>query len=312
MENKKLEDVVKVLFDTFINKKENDVNSSKFRINNFNPNTRIQALKEKEIKTLINLENLNSNVVKCQRLLEVYTGVINNTNHRNYFSNLQWYKHFNTFRQDYLYEFSNTDKLRNEYILRELVTNPTYLEKYNLMLEDKGLRVILANPKRLKEDIKYSKYINILMPFITTLKDENYKKDTVEIKVDMNSKFIELNQDMLEDLLNEKSIDDEDRNQKRLIEIREQIKKELEKQTEEIEKVSTFNKYNFLINMYDIKDFILFGVFFENSIDNPSRRELDKRNKILNRKNLMYLIDNSIVINFNKINKILRAENKII
>lgn len=310
MENKKIEDVVKVLFDTFINKKENDVNSSKFRINNFNPNTRIQALKEKEIKTLINLENLNSNVVKCQRLLEVYTGVINNTNHRNYFSNLQWYKHFNTFRQDYLYEFSNTDKLRNEYILRELVTNPTYLEKYNLMLEDKGLRVILANPKRLKEDTKYSKYINILMPFITTLKDESYKKDTVEIKVDMNSKFIELNQDMLEDLLNEKSIDDENRNQKRLIEIREQIKKELEKQTEEIEKVSTFNKYNFLINMYDIKDFILFGVFFGNSIDNPSRRELDKRNKILNRKNLMYLIDNSIVINFNKINKILRAENK--
>ena len=310
MENKKLEDVTKVLFDTFINKKENDNNSSKYKINNFNPSTRIQALKEKEIKTLINLENLNSNVVKCQRLLEVYTGVINNTNCKNYFSNLQWYKNFNTFRQDYLYEFSNTDKLRNEYILRELVTNPTYLEKYNLMLEDKGLKVILANPKKIKENIMYSKYVNILMPFITTLKDENNKKETVEVKIDMNNKFVELNQELLKNLENEKNIKDEVNNEKRILKIRENLEKEVEEKSDEIQKEINFNKYNFLINMYDIKDCILFGAFLEKPIDNPSRRELDRQNKILSRKNLMYLIDNSIVIHLNKINTILKAEKR--
>ena len=298
-----IKEITENIFKSLIKKKETRKatrnSSTGLDIMNFNWYSRMKKLKEKEIENLIQYENAITNISKCHRLVEVYNGMISNVNRQNYFANLQWYKNFKKFRQEYLYDFSKLDKLNNEYVLRQLVVDKEFLENYNLILKDRGLKVVLAKESRLFskdiKDKKYKKYINQLMPFVTTLNEETKRKDVTTLKIKKGA-VIQVNDEFLEKLFKAST-------QEEIRKTNEELLKILESNSqEEIEKSNNsdevdFNKYNILINLYDLNDILLFGEFDNyNNISNPSRREQDKIKKILSKKNLMSLIDNSIVI----------------
>ena len=305
-----IKDIIKSLFNISINNKEKKVNILN---KNFNSTKAIEELKDKEIGVLISHENIMSNFSKAQRLLEVYSGSIDKEYKKKYISNIKWYKNFKNFRQDYLYQFSVIDNLRNEYILRALVTDKKFLDNYNIILKKKGLKVVIVNNKKL-EDPKYKKYINNLMPFITTNEDEKNKEtheDNVEIKV--QGSIVNLDDSSIEEIF--KGTADLEKLLKPLEEkkkAKETIETTLNKTAKEKSKDNKNNKYNFLINMYDLKDIFLFGVINERLPKNPSRREIDRNKKILNRTNLMKLINNSLVVNFKGESNLELQENKLV
>lgn len=305
-----IKDIIKSLFNISINNKEKKVNILN---NNFNSTKAIEELKDKEIGVLISHENIMSNFSKAQRLLEVYSGSIDKEYRKKYISNIKWYKNFKNFRQDYLYQFSVIDNLRNEYILRALVTDKKFLDNYNIILKKKGLKVVIVNNKKL-EDPKYKKYINNLMPFITTNEDEKNKEtheDNVEIKV--QGSIVNLDDSSIEEIF--KGTADLEKLLKPLEEkkkAKETIETTVNKTAKEKSKDNKNNKYNFLINMYDLKDIFLFGVINEKLPKNPSRREIDRNKKILNRTNLMKLINNSLVVNFKGESNLELQENKLV
>ena len=314
MANKQIpiKNIIKSLLDISINNKEK---KAKILNNKFNSTKAIEELKDKEIDILISHENIMSNFSKAQRLLEVYSGSIDKEYKKKYMANIKWYKNFKNFRQDYLYQFSTIDKLRNEFILRELVTNKKFLENYNMILRKKGLKVVIISNKKL-EDPKYNKYVNNLMPFVTTLEDEKSKEifeDNIEIKI--QGSIVELDDSNIEEIFKgtinmeviEKNIKKALENNKNTVTSiqRKEINKEKEKNKKN-------NKYNFLINMHDLKDIFLFGVINEKLPKNPSRREIDRNKKILNKTNIMKLIHNSLVVNFKGENNLELKENKLV
>lgn len=322
MENLKdieIKEISESIFKTFIKKREME---KKLNAMEFNWYSRIQKLKEREIENLIEFENLMSNASKCHRLIEVYNGMIKNANAQNYFANLQWYKNFQRFKQDYLYEFSKTDKLNNEWILRQLVIDKEFLENYNIVLKERGLKIILAKDSRLSsndiKDVKYKKYINQLMPFVVTLSEENTKRNVATLKI-TNGTILQLEKDLLEKIIQADTEEQIKENEKLILSILEDKERKenknlnnTEDNSEDDEKVK-FNKYNVIINLYDLEDILLFGEFDKlDTVTNPSRRELDRLKKILNKKNLMALINNSIVIdNTNEDVKLEINENRL-
>lgn len=322
MENLKdieIKEITESIFKSFIKKREME---KKLNAMEFNWYSRIQKLKEREIENLIEFENLMSNASKCHRLIEVYNGMIKNANAQNYFANLQWYKNFQRFKQDYLYEFSKTDKLNNEWILRQLVIDKEFLENYNIVLKERGLKIILAKDSRLSsndiKDVKYKKYINQLMPFVVTLSEENTKRNVATLKI-TNGTILQLEKDLLEKIIQADTEEQIKENEKLILSILEDKERKenknlnnTEDNSEDDEKVK-FNKYNVIINLYDLEDILLFGEFDKlDTVTNPSRRELDRLKKILNKKNLMALINNSIVIdNTNKDVKLEINENRL-
>lgn len=322
MENLKdieIKEISESIFKSFIKKREME---KKLNAMEFNWYSRIQKLKEREIENLIEFENLMSNASKCHRLIEVYNGMIKNANAQNYFANLQWYKNFQRFKQDYLYEFSKTDKLNNEWILRQLVIDKEFLENYNIVLKERGLKIILAKDSRLSsndiKDVKYKKYINQLMPFVVTLSEENTKRNVATLKI-TNGTILQLEKDLLERIIQADTEEQMKENEKLILSILEDKERKenknlnnTEDNSEDDEKVK-FNKYNVIINLYDLEDILLFGEFDKlDTVTNPSRRELDRLKKILNKKNLMALINNSIVIdNTNEDVKLEINENRL-
>lgn len=305
-----IKEITENIFKSLIKKKETRKatrnSSTGLDIMNFNWYSRTKKLKEKEIENLIQYENAITNISKCHRLVEVYNGMISNVNRQNYFANLQWYKNFKKFRQEYLYDFSKLDKLNNEYVLRQLVVDKEFLENYNLILKDRGLKVVLAKESRLFskdiKDNKYKKYINQLMPFVTTLNEETKRKDVTTLKIKKGA-VIQVNDEFLEKLFKASTQEEIRRTNEELLKILESNSQEEIEKSNNSDEVD-FNKYNILINLYDLNDILLFGEFDNyNNISNPSRREQDKIKKILSKKNLMSLIDNSIVID-NKEEKI--------
>lgn len=322
MENLKdieIKEITESIFKSFIKKREME---KKLNAMEFNWYSRIQKLKEREIENLIEFENLMSNASKCHRLIEVYNGMIKNANAQNYFANLQWYKNFQRFKQDYLYEFSKTDKLNNEWILRQLVIDKEFLENYNIVLKERGLKIILAKDSRLSsndiKDVKYKKYINQLMPFVVTLSEENTKRNVATLKI-TNGTILQLEKDLLEKIIQADTEEQIKENEKLILSILEDKERKenknlnnTEDNSEDDEKVK-FNKYNVIINLYDLEDILLFGEFDKlDTVTNPSRRELDRLKKILNKKNLMALINNSIVIdNTNEDVKLEINENRL-
>ena len=209
LKDKEIKEITENIFKTLIKKKElrhtNRISTGVLNIDTFNWYTRTKKLKEREIENLVQFENVMSNISKCHRLMEVYNGMIENVNSKNYFANLQWYKHFRQFRQDYLYEFSKTDKLNNEWVLRQLVIDKEFLENYNIILKDRGLKVVLAKESRLfngeKKNEKYRKYINQLMPFVTTLSEENLKRDVATLKITTNGTIIQVDKAFLQKIV---------------------------------------------------------------------------------------------------------------
>ena len=314
-----IKEISESIFKSFIKKREME---KKLNAMEFNWYSRIQKLKEREIENLIEFENLMSNASKCHRLIEVYNGMIKNANAQNYFANLQWYKNFQRFKQDYLYEFSKTDKLNNEWILRQLVIDKEFLENYNIVLKERGLKIILAKDSRLSsndiKDVKYKKYINQLMPFVVTLSEENTKRNVATLKI-TNGTILQLEKDLLEKIIQADTEEQMKENEKLILSILEDKERKenknlnnIEDNSEDDEKVK-FNKYNVIINLYDLEDILLFGEFDKlDTVTNPSRRELDRLKKILNKKNLMALINNSIVIdNTNEDVKLEINENRL-
>lgn len=314
-----IKEISESIFKSFIKKREME---KKLNAMEFNWYSRIQKLKEREIENLIEFENLMSNASKCHRLIEVYNGMIKNANAQNYFANLQWYKNFQRFKQDYLYEFSKTDKLNNEWILRQLVIDKEFLENYNIVLKERGLKIILAKDSRLSsndiKDVKYKKYINQLMPFVVTLSEENTKRNVATLKI-TNGTILQLEKDLLEKIIQADTEEQIKENEKLILSILEDKERKenknlnnTEDNSEDDEKVK-FNKYNVIINLYDLEDILLFGEFDKlDTVTNPSRRELDRLKKILNKKNLMALINNSIVIdNTNEDVKLEINENRL-
>lgn len=314
-----IKEISESIFKSFIKKREME---KKLNAMEFNWYSRIQKLKEREIENLIEFENLMSNASKCHRLIEVYNGMIKNANAQNYFANLQWYKNFQRFKQDYLYEFSKTDKLNNEWILRQLVIDKEFLENYNIVLKERGLKIILAKDSRLSsndiKDVKYKKYINQLMPFVVTLSEENTKRNVATLKI-TNGTILQLEKDLLERIIQADTEEQMKENEKLILSILEDKERKenknlnnIEDNSEDDEKVK-FNKYNVIINLYDLEDILLFGKFDKlDTVTNPSRRELDRLKKILNKKNLMALINNSIVIdNTNEDVKLEINENRL-
>lgn len=314
-----IKEISESIFKSFIKKREME---KKLNAMEFNWYSRIQKLKEREIENLIEFENLMSNASKCHRLIEVYNGMIKNANAQNYFANLQWYKNFQRFKQDYLYEFSKTDKLNNEWILRQLVIDKEFLENYNIVLKERGLKIILAKDSRLSsndiKDVKYKKYINQLMPFVVTLSEENTKRNVATLKI-TNGTILQLEKDLLERIIQADTEEQMKENEKLILSILEDKERKenknlnnIEDNSEDDEKVK-FNKYNVIINLYDLEDILLFGEFDKlDTVTNPSRRELDRLKKILNKKNLMALINNSIVIdNTNEDVKLEINENRL-
>lgn len=314
-----IKEISESIFKSFIKKREME---KKLNAMEFNWYSRIQKLKEREIENLIEFENLMSNASKCHRLIEVYNGMIKNANAQNYFANLQWYKNFQRFKQDYLYEFSKTDKLNNEWILRQLVIDKEFLENYNIVLKERGLKIILAKDSRLSsndvKDVKYKKYINQLMPFVVTLSEENTKRNVATLKI-TNGTILQLEKDLLERIIQADTEEQIKENEKLILSILEDKERKenknlnnIEDNSEDDEKVK-FNKYNVIINLYDLEDILLFGEFDKlDTVTNPSRRELDRLKKILNKKNLMALINNSIVIdNTNEDVKLEINENRL-
>lgn len=314
-----IKEISESIFKSFIKKREME---KKLNAMEFNWYSRIQKLKEREIENLIEFENLMSNASKCHRLIEVYNGMIKNANAQNYFANLQWYKNFQRFKQDYLYEFSRTDKLNNEWILRQLVIDKEFLENYNIVLKERGLKIILAKDSRLSsndvKDVKYKKYINQLMPFVVTLSEENTKRNVATLKI-TNGTILQLEKDLLEKIIQADTEEQIKENENLILSILEDKERKenenlnnIENNSEDDEKVK-FNKYNVIINLYDLEDILLFGEFDKlDTVTNPSRRELDRLKKILNKKNLMALINNSIVIdNTNEDVKLEINENRL-
>lgn len=326
MENLKdieIKEITESIFKSFIKKREREKPLNPME---FNWYSRIQKLKEREIENLVQFENLMSNASKCHRLIEVYNGMIKNANAQNYFANLQWYKNFQRFKQDYLYEFSRTDKLNNEWILRQLVIDKEFLENYNIVLKERGLKIILAKDSRLSsndiKDVKYKKYINQLMPFVVTLSEENTKRNVATLKI-TNGTILQLEKDLLERIIQADTEEQIKENENLILSILEDKERKenqnlnnnlnnIENNSEDDEKVK-FNKYNVIINLYDLEDILLFGEFDKlDTVTNPSRRELDRLKKILNKKNLMALINNSIVIdNTNEDVKLEINENRL-
>ena len=312
-----IKEITESIFKSFIKKREREKPLNPME---FNWYSRIQKLKEREIENLVQFENLMSNASKCHRLIEVYNGMIKNANAQNYFANLQWYKNFQRFKQDYLYEFSRTDRLNNEWILRQLVIDKEFLENYNIVLKERGLKVILAKDSRLSsndvKDVKYKKYINQLMPFVVTLSEENTKRNVATLKI-TNGTILQLEKDLLEKIIQADTEEQIKENENLILSILEDKERKenlnnIENNSEDDEKVK-FNKYNVIINLYDLEDILLFGEFDKlDTVTNPSRRELDRLKKILNKKNLMALINNSIVIdNTNEDVKLEINENRL-
>lgn len=312
LKDNEIKEITENIFKTLIKKKElrytNRISTGVLNIDTFNWYTRTKKLKEREIENLVQFENVMSNISKCHRLMEVYNGMIENVNSKNYFANLQWYKHFRQFRQDYLYEFSKTDKLNNEWVLRQLVIDKEFLENYNIILKDRGLKVVLAKESRLfngeKKNEKYRKYINQLMPFVTTLSEESLKKDVTTLKITTNGTIVQVDKAFLQKIVEADTEEKIAENEEKILNLaleNQKIDEENENKEENLSEVNPgelkFNKYNILINLYDLGDVILFGEFDNlDNITNPSRRELDKIKKILTKKNLISLIENSIVI----------------
>ena len=301
-----INDIIKSLFDISINNKEKRM---KLLHSDYNSTKAIEILKDKEINILVAHENIMSNFSKAQRLLEVYSGSIDSEYKKKYISNIKWYKNFKNFRQEYLYTFSTIDNLRNEFILRELVTNNKFLENYNTVLRKKGLKVIIVDNKKL-ENPKYNKFVNNLMPFITTIFDEKkIKKDNDNIKITIEN-IMELDDESIEKIFLGENVENFIKNIGK-IERNYEVSKN-EDNEEKKKENNKNNKFNFMINMHDLKDIFLFGVIDEGLPKFPSRREIDRRKKILNRSNIMKLINNSIVVNFTGEKNLKIIENKLV